>query len=307
MNLVDVIGQLMRDGLSPQTQNRIEHAVSADGLGSAGNSPDLGALLGSLLGGQAGSGSASGQDAGSLGAGSLGDVLGSLLGGAQGAGQSAGGPGGQGAGGLGDILGGLGQMLGSDSGVGGMSKGQLGGLGALAGALLGGGSGASKGAIGGSAMALLGTLALTALKNWQAQQSAGDSQAVSLTETEVRQIAAPETAELCLRAMIEAMKSDGEVSSDEVQRLVGKLSEGGISPDEQKFVQGELSKPQDLDGLVHAIPNPEVGIQIYAAALMAISVDTAAERNFLTNLAKGAGLDREAVARLHQMVGAPAA
>jgi uncharacterized membrane protein YebE (DUF533 family) len=289
MNLGDVIGQLMRDGLSPQTQNRIEHAVSADGLGSAGNSPDLGALLGSLLGGQAGSGSASGQDAGSLGAGSLGDVLGSLLGGAQGAGQSAGGPGGQGAGGLGDILGGLGQMLGSDSGVGGMSKGQLGGLGALAGALLGGGSGASKGAIGGSAMALLGTLALTALKNWQAQQSAGDSQAVSLTETEVRQIAAPETAELCLRAMIEAMKS------------------GGISPDEQKFVQGELSKPQDLDGLVHAIPNPEVGIQIYAAALMAISVDTAAERNFLTNLAKGAGLDREAVARLHQMVGAPAA
>ena len=309
MNLGDVVGQLMRDGLSPQTQNRIEHAVGTDGLGAAGNSPDLGALLGGLLGGQAGGGSTGAQGAGGQGAGGLADVLGSLLGGAQGAGQSAGtkSAGGQGAGGLGDILGGLGQMLGSDSGVGGMSKGQLGGLGALAGALLGGGSGATKGAIGGSAMALLGTLALTALKNWQAQQNAGDSQAVSLTDTEVRQIAAPETAELCLRAMIEAMKSDGEVAQDEVQRLVGKLSEGGISSDEQKFVQGEMSKPQDLDGLVHAIPNPEVGIQIYAAALMAISVDTAAERNFLTNLAKGAGLDREAVARLHQMVGAPAA
>jgi hypothetical protein len=143
MNLGDIVGQLMREGLSPQTQNRIEHAVGADGLGAPGNSPYLGALLGGLLGGQADSASgAQSTDA-------------------------------QSQGGLGDILGGLGQMLGQDSGVGGLSKGQLGGLGALAGAILGGGGGATKGAIGGSAMALLGTLALSALKNWQAQQGAG--------------------------------------------------------------------------------------------------------------------------------------
>lgn len=300
MNFGDVIGQLMRDGLSPQTQGRIEHAVGADGLGTAGNSPDLGALLGGLLGGQAGGGSAGG----------IGEVLGSLLGsaGSDSPGPRAAGQGqsGQGAGGLDDILGGLGQMLGSGSGVGGLSKGQLGGLGALAGAILGGGSGATKGAIGGSAMALLGTLALTALKNWQAQQNAGASQTVSLSDAEVRQIAAPETAELCLRGMIEAMKSDGEVSSDEVQKLIGKLSEGGITTDEQKFVQDELGKPGDLNGLVRDIPNSEVGIQVYTAALMAIAVDTPAERTFLRNLARGAGLDPDAVARLHQLVGAPA-
>lgn len=313
MNLGDVVGQLMRDGLNPQTQGRIEHAIGEQGLGAAGNSPDLGALLGGLFG----AGGTSGQGGGGQGAGGLGDVLGGLLGGAgggaagqggqSGGGQSSGGQssGGQSGGGLNDILGGLGQMLGSDSGVGGMSKGQLGGLGALAGAILGGGSGATKGAVGGSAMALLGTLALSALKNWQAQ-NANTGQAVSLTDTEVQQIAAPETAELCLRGMIEAIKSDGEVSPDEVQRLVGKLSEGGITSDEQKFVQGELSKPGDVNGLVRAIPNPEIGIQVYAAALMAISVDTPAERKFLTSLASGAGLDREAVARLHQMVGAPA-
>jgi len=197
--------------------------------------------------------------------------------------------------------------LGGDSGVGGTSRGQLGGLGALVGAILGGGGSSAKGAVGGSAMALLGTLALSALKNWQAQaQNSQASQAVSLSEKEMRQIAAPETAELCLRGMIEAIKSDGEISSDEVQRLVGKLEEGGITTDEKQFVEQEMRKPQDLDGLVKAIPNQEVGIQVYAAALMAISVDTPAERSFLHGLANGVSLNREAVARLHEMVGAPA-
>jgi len=331
MNLGDIVGELMRQGMAPQTKQRIEHATGVNGLGSATGSPDLGALLGSMLGGGSGGQSSAGGQSG----GGLGDVLGGLLGGAgdgqsTGGGQSASGLGDvlggllrgssgkgggqasstQSSGGTGDILGGLGQMLGSDSGVGGMSKGQLGGLGALAGAILGGGGGATKGAVGGSAMALLGTLALSALKNWQAQSADTDQasgNALGLTETEVRQIAAPETAELCLRGMIEAIKSDGKVSQDEIERLTGKLAEGGISDEEKHFVQGEMAKPQDLAGLTKAIPNPEVGIQVYAAALMAISVDTPAEKAFLKGLASGAGIDSGAVARLHQMVGAPTA
>ena len=122
----------------------------------------------------------------------------------------------------------------------------------------------------------------------------------------MRQIAAPETAELCLRGMIEAVKADGEISQDEVQRIVGKLQEGGITAEEKQFVEQEMRKPQDVAGLVSAIPNQQVGVQVYAAALMAISVDTPAERNFLQRLASGVGLDREAVAQLHRMVGAPA-
>ncbi len=268
MNLGDVVGQLMRDGLSPQTHSRIEHAMGERGLGGVDSSGGLGGLIGNIFGGQSG---------------------------------------GQGAGGLGDVLGGLGNLLGGSSGVGGMSRGQVGGIGALVGALLGGGGGAAKGAVGGSAMALLGTLALSALKNWQAQgQNAQVGQAASLSEDEMREIAAPQTAELCLRGMIEAIKSDGEISQDEVQRLVGKLQEGGITADEKQFVEQEMRKPLDVDGLVRAIPNKQVGIQVYAAALMAISVDTPAERDFLHRLASGIGLDRESIARLHQMVGAPA-
>ena len=321
MNFGDVVGELIRQGVSPQTQQRVEHATGPSGLGSAGGSADLSAILGSVLGGaSSGSGTSSGGAAGSLG-----DVLGGLLGGQSGgAGGQTGGQagglgailgsvlggqssGGQSSGGVGDILGSLGSMLGSPSGVGGMNKGQLGGLGALAGALLGGGGGATKGAIGGSAMAILGTLALSALKNWQAQSGDAGDNALGLSETEVKQISAPETAELCLRGMIEAIKSDGQISHAEIERLTGKLSEGGITDEEKHFVQAEMSKPQDLAGLVKAIPNPEVGIQVYAASLMAISVDTPAEKAFLKGLADGTGIAPDAVARLHQLVGAPAA
>jgi uncharacterized membrane protein YebE (DUF533 family) len=252
-----------------------------------------------LLGGQ--SGGSAGQSGG------LADVLGTVLGRGQASGGKA--TGGQSSGGLGDILGNLGSMLGSPSGVGGMSKGELGGLGALAGAILGGGGSSAKGAVGGSAMAILGTVALTALKNWQAQAASdGDSvNALGLTETEVKQISAPETAELCLRGMMEAIKSDGEISRDEIERLTGKLAEGGITDEEKQFVQAEMAKPQDLAGLVKAIPNAEVGIQVYAASLMAISVDTPAERAFLRGLADGTGIAPDAVTRLHRLVGAPSA
>ncbi len=315
MNFGDIVGELMRQGMSPQTQSRVEHATGPSGLGNTSGSADLGAILGSVLGGSSsGGGSAGGladvlgsllggQSGGSAGqSGGLADVLGSVLGGGQASG-------GQSSGALGDILGNLGNMLGSPSGVGGMSKGELGGLGALAGAILGGGGSSAKGAVGGSAMAILGTLALSALKNWQAQAaSGGDSvNALGLSETEVRQISAPETAELCLRGMIEAIKSDGEVSRDEIEKLTGKLAEGGITDEEKEFVQAEMAKPQDLAGLVNAIPNPEVGIQVYAASLMAISVDTPAERAFLEGLADGTGIAPDAVARLHQLVGAPSA
>jgi len=272
MNLGDIVGQLMREGVSPATQGRLQNALGESGLGG----------LGSTSGG-----------------GGLGDLLGSVLGG----GASTGGD----QGGLGGLLGSIGSVLSSDSGVGGMSKGQIGGLGALAGALLGGGGSSVKGALGGSAMAVLGTLAISALQNWQqqAQSSSASGLAGGLSENEIRQMTAPATAELCLRGMIEAVKADGNISQDEVQRIVGKIEEGGITPEERQFVTEHMQRPPDANGLIAAIPNREVGAQVYVAALMAISVDTDAERTFLARLAQGCGLDRQTVERLHAMVGAP--
>lgn len=278
MNFGDIVGQLLQQGVGGQTQNRLENALGQGGLGG-------------LLGG-----------AQSGGGGGIASALGGLLGGS----------GGQSSGGIGNLLGGLGGMLGG--GQGGVSGAQAGGIGALAGALLGGGGGAVKGALGGSAMAVLGALAVAALKNWQGGQTAG-AQASGITEAEpmgqlsedeLQQMVAPQTAELCLKAMIAAAKSDGQIQDDEMQRIVGKLNEGGVTDQERQFVLEEMRKPLDVQALVSSIPNPQVGAQVYAAALMAISVDTANEQAFMQQLAAGAGLDQGAQARLHQMVGAPA-
>ena len=272
MDLGNIVGQLMKDGLTPATQGRLQNAMSQSGLGGLGGSGGLGDLLGNVLGGGTSGGGAP-------------------------------------SGGLGGILGSTGNVLSADSGVGGMSRGQVGGLGALAGALLGGGGSSVKGAVGGSAMALLGTLAVSALQNWQQQQaqsgSSGDALARSLSEPEIQQMIAPQTAELCLRGMIEAVKSDGNIARDEVERIVGKLEEGGITPEERQFVTEHMQGPPDVAGLIAAIPNREVGAQVYTAALMAISVDTGEERTFLAKLAQGTGLDGATVNRLHAMVGAP--
>ena len=49
--------------------------------------------------------------------------------------------------------------------------------------------------------------------------------------------------------------------------------------------------------------NPELGVQIYAASLMAIEVDTPAEKEYMEKLALGLGLTPEVTQRVQEMVG----
>lgn len=114
-----------------------------------------------------------------------------------------------------------------------------------------------------------------------------------------------ETEKLVLSAMINAAKADGQLDQQEMDKILGKASTDGISDDERKFIQGELSKPFDLQKLVSAVPNQVVGAQVYAASLFAIDINTDAEKNYLRNLAQALELDAETIARLHEMTGAP--
>lgn len=196
----------------------------------------------------------------------------------------------------------LGSLLGGNQRE--TSNTQVGGLGALAGSLLGGGSGAVKGALGGSAMAILGSLALSALKNWQQSQT-GNNTANQVSQTEIDQVTAPQTEELCLKGMLSAAKADGQIQEDEMNRILGKLEEGGITTEERQFVLSEMNKPLDLEGLIREIPNQQVGAQVYAASLLAITVDTESERTYMRRLATGLNLNQQTVALLHRMVGAP--
>ena len=192
--------------------------------------------------------------------------------------------------------------------AGNMTGSRIGSLGVIAGALLNGGAAAVKGAMGGGVLAMLGTLAINALQKRLNIQSADiESGLLSkfLSNEDIASMSSAETEKLVLSAMINAAKADGQLDQQEMDKILGKAGVDGISDDEKRFIQDELSKPFDLQNLVSAVPNQVVGAQVYAASLFAIDINTDAEKDYLKNLAQALELDGETIARLHEMTGAP--
>lgn len=192
--------------------------------------------------------------------------------------------------------------------VGGLSGAQVGGIGALAGAVIGGGLG---GAARGGAMAVLGTLALGALRAAQARQAPGGAPdtsggGVRFDPAEVRALVAPEGERLALQAMISAAKADGKIDRSEMERVVQRVGADDVSDEEKRFVMEELAKPIDIPALARQARSPAQAAEIYAASLLAIHVDTPEEVAYLRDLAEALDLDAETVAELHRLTGAPA-
>ena len=275
-NFTDLLGTLIKAGMSPSSVDRTTSALGGrDGLGA------LTDLLGQVMGGGRQSGAGGG----------LGDLLGSVLGGGAGA-----------RGGAGSGLGGvLGSVLGSLAN----NRSAAGGLGALAGAILGGGRGATRGAVGGGGLALLASLAFAALQ--KAGRQPQMPTALMEEETpEQQQLEAQ--AQIIVRAMINAAKADGQIDEAEVQKIIGRLDDNGLTEEEKNFFLVEARKPMDLQGIIaEAAVSQELAAEVYAASLLAIEVDTPAEQQYLQQLAEGLGLPAEAVAHIHATLGVQAA
>ena len=194
----------------------------------------------------------------------------------------------------------------------------VGGLGALAGAILGGG----KGAVGGGLMAVLGSLAYSAMQAQGAVRAAGSGQAPGTGQaaggtgggahpsTPVADAAAgaahaeaQRKATLLLRAMIAAAKADGQIDTAEMNRIVGKLHAAGDEPEARDFVLKEMSAPLDLDALVKGVASQQEGVEVYAASLLAIEVDTPAEKEYMARLATALNLPQPLVEHVHGAVG----
>lgn len=241
------------------------------------------------------------------------------------AGSSGGLPAGGSSGGIFDVLGKLaGSMLGGGTsapapgtGGGGFSSGDI--LGSLGKLVLGGSKSTGPGSAGAGTNAMFGALAAQALvlakRMMAGEQSAGGSQSIDIDdataviaglrrpanareEQQVRDVAT-----LTVQAMINAAKADGHIDKQETERLVGKLREDGITDEEQRFVMEEMRKPMDTDTIVQAVPNEQIAAQIYTASLMAINVDTDAEKRYMQELASKLGLNQQVTAYLHQAVG----
>ena len=230
--------------------------------------------------------------------GSLSDILGGLAGALGGGRQSAAAPQ-AGLGGLGNLGGVVGEVLGSL----GNNKAALGGLGALAGALLGGGQSSARGAIGGGGLAMLASLAIAALRK-AGQTPQSTPRALLEPQTAEDQQALEQDAEIIVKAMINAAKADGRIDDNEIQKIVGKLQEDGLTEEEKEFFMTEANKPMDIDAVIaSAAGQPETAAQIYSASLLAIEVDTPAEQQYMQQLAQGLGLDPRVTNHIHQFLG----
>ncbi len=185
---------------------------------------------------------------------------------------------------------------------------QIGTIGAVAGALLGGGSAAIKGALGGGALSMLGALAVNALQKKYPPQSAGIQEkglADSLPKEQVETMVSADTQKLIVRAMISAAKADGALDPSEMNKIMGKVGEDGITDEERQFIRDELNQPIYLNKLASSIPSQMVAAQVYAASLFAIDIDTDEEKIYMRQLAQALNLDSDTVKRLHEMTGAP--
>lgn len=294
MNPFDILGAVMQSGMSPSSGNR------------------MGSVLGQMMGGGAPGGMPGGMHAGAqAGApgGGIFDILskvaGPMFGGGQGGAPIPGAPG------MGT------PNMGGMPGFGAGFPGDI--LKQVAGAVLGGGASGGNTAAGAGAMAIFGALAAQALEMAKSMLGGGEAPAklpdirmddhtavlagmrAPQTPQERQQVL--DVATLTLKAMLNAAKADGRLDEKEKERILGKLQEGGITPEEQRFINEEIQRPIDIDALVRDVPNQQVAAQIYAASLTAIEVDTDNERRYLADLASKLKLDPNAVAYLHRTVG----
>jgi uncharacterized membrane protein YebE (DUF533 family) len=280
MNPFDILGAVMGSGMSPSAGNRMGNVFGQMmGSGHPGAVPPAG-MAGMTPSDMAG------RNVFEM----LGKVAGAMLGGRQG-----------GAPGMGGGL-------------------PLDILKQVAGSMLGGSAGSGNMAAGAGAMTVFGALAAQAIEVAKRMLSEGQVQSGAPSQIQMNDATAvmaglrpPQTAQeqqalmdiatLTLKAMINAAKADGQIDQAEAGRLVGKLKEGGLTEEEQGFVMTEMQKPSDTDAIVRAVPNQQVAAQIYTASLMAIEVDTDAERRYLEELAGKLGLNQYTVGYLHQAVG----
>ena len=234
--------------------------------------------VGKMMGG--GSGGTAAGSGGGLGG------LGGLLGGGRGAS-------GGGMGGLGGLLGGL---------SGGASQGG-GGLGGMLGSVLSGGGGSGAAGAGGG-MGGLGGL-LGSLGGGQAGGAGGlgdmfnkalGGQSVEPTPDQNGQ------AELLLRAMIMAAKSDGEIDQEEQKKILDHL--GDATEEEIQFVRHEMQSPFDPDSFIASVP-AEMSQQVYMMSVLGITLDSQVEAQYLDRLAKNFNLDAQAVNGIHAKLGVP--
>jgi uncharacterized membrane protein YebE (DUF533 family) len=146
-------------------------------------------------------------------------------------------------------------------------------------------------------LAALGTLAYNAYQKHQG--GAGAERAPDGPFLPATTGASETIGKASIRAMIMAMKADGQIETGEKAKLFDRLGKVNLSDEEKAFLFEEMAKPIDLNAVVADATTPELAASLYAASLVAINPDGAAEKAYLADLATRLNLDAGLVSTLH--------
>lgn len=105
-----------------------------------------------------------------------------------------------------------------------------------------------------------------------------------------------------VRAMIAAAHADGLLDSEEREAILGRAREAGLDADALRRLESELRSPLSPERLL-ATARDGLAPEIYAASLLAIRIDTPAERAYLDALAGALGLDAAQREDVHRTLG----
>jgi uncharacterized membrane protein YebE (DUF533 family) len=105
--------------------------------------------------------------------------------------------------------------------------------------------------------------------------------------------------------MIAAANADGTIDSQEKATILKHLREAGANPEEEAFLVGELNSPPSIDSLLPTISGPEMAAEVYAVSLLAVDVDTKAERDYLNYLRSRLEMDESKVEEIHKQLNIP--
>ena len=170
--------------------------------------------------------------------------------------------------------------------------------------------------LGKTSMSVGGTAAVAGLgyyayQKWRSSKSspatfpstpnqAGSAPPTSQSETP----APPPTLETGLQvkivlAMIAAAAADGCIDRDEMNNLFQSMNSAELSSEEKSHLTATLNNPPTAQDIADLATTTEIGVELYAASLAAIDLDSPAEDFYLHSLAQALALKDDLVAQLH--------
>lgn len=108
---------------------------------------------------------------------------------------------------------------------------------------------------------------------------------------------------LLIRAMIAAANADGVLDDTERMRILGHLEGVGLTEEEKDFLCAEFDAPRNVQAIAAEVASPATAAQVFTVSLLAVDVDTPAEREYLSTLRQALNLDEDIALSIARRLG----